>query len=163
MKIGIDCGANVGGITENILKECDEVYAFEPNPHAFKALQDKFKNNLNVTCFNKAVLDRNDTVKLYFHENSDQNEVHWSTGSSLLEFKGNVSKDKFSEVEAVDLCEFIDSLNSKIEILKIDVEGVEYEIINKLIDTGLIYNIAKVFVELHAKKDSRTKRKRRKP
>ena len=38
-KIGIDCGANIGSITEKLLEECDEVHAFEPNPHAFKELK----------------------------------------------------------------------------------------------------------------------------
>ena len=33
-----------------------------------------------------------------------------------------------------------------------DEDEDEYEIINKLIDTKLIYNIKNVFVELHAKK-----------
>ena len=111
-KIGIDCGANVGNITDRLLKECDEVHAFEPNPHAFKILNQKFLFNPRVTCYNKAVLDRNDIVKLYFHENSDKNEVLWSTGSSLLNFKGNVLKDKHIEVDAIDLCKFIEDLNS---------------------------------------------------
>ena len=70
----------------------------------------------------------------------------------MLEFKGNILREKFVEVEAIDLCSFIKKLDCEVEILKIDVEGVEYEIINKLIDTKLIYNIKNVFVELHAKK-----------
>jgi len=151
-KIGIDCGANVGNVTEKLLKDCDEVYAFEPNPYAFEKLKQRFLFNPNVTCYNKAVSEKNHNVKLYFHKNSDKNEVRWSTGSSLLEFKGNILKDKYTEVEAVDLCEFINELDSEVEVLKIDVEGVEYEILHKLIDTGLIYKIKTVHVELHAKK-----------
>ena len=145
-KIGIDCGANVGNITEKLLKECDEIHAFEPNPYAFERLNNRFLFDPNVTCYNKAVLERAGNVKLYFHENSYKNEVHWSTGSSLLDFKGNVLKDKYEEVEAIE------NLQSEIEVLKIDVEGVEYGILHKLIDTGLIYKIKKVHVELHAKR-----------
>lgn len=151
-KIGIDCGANVGLVTQDLLKHCDHVYCFEPNPFAFKVLESRFSGLKNVTCFNKAVLDREDKVKLFFHKESDKDEIKWSTGSTLLEFKTNTSREKFTEVEAIDLCSFIKKLDCKIEILKIDIEGVEYEIINKLIDTKLIYNIKNVFVELHAKK-----------
>ena len=151
-KIGIDCGANVGLVAQELLKQCDHVYCFEPNPFAFKLLEARFKGLKNVTCFNKAVLEREDKVKLFFHKDSDKDEVKWSTGSTLLEFKGNILREKFVEVEAIDLCSFIKKLDCQIEILKIDVEGVEYEIINKLIDTKLIYNIKNVFVELHAKK-----------
>ena len=158
-KIGIDCGANVGLVTQDLLNHCDHVYCFEPNPFAFKVLESRLSGLKNVTCFNKAVLDRQDKVKLFFHENSHKNEVEWSTGSSLLDFKGNVLKEKFIEVEAVDLCQFIKKLDSPIEILKIDVEGVEYGIVNKLIDTQLIYDIKNVFVEVHAKKIPELKEK----
>ena len=151
-KIGIDCGANVGNITEKLLEECDEIHAFEPNPYAFERLNQRFLFDPKVTCYNKAVLERNGNVKLYFHENSDKNEVHWSTGSSLLDFKGNILKNKYEVVEAIDLCDFIENLQSEIEVLKIDVEGVEYDILHKLIDSGLIYKIKKVHVELHAKR-----------
>ncbi len=152
MKIGIDCGANIGLVTQDLLKKCDHVYCFEPNPFAFKLLEARFRGLKNVTCFNKAVLEKGGKVKLFFHKDSDKDEVKWSTGSTLLEFKGNILREKFVEVEAIDLYSFIKKLNCEIEILKIDVEGVEYEIINKLIDTKLIYNIKNVFVELHAKK-----------
>jgi FkbM family methyltransferase len=151
-KIGIDCGANIGSITEKLLEECDEVHAFEPNPHAFKELKKRFLFNPRVICYENAVLEKKDNVRLYFHKNSHKNEVLWSTGSSLLNFKGNVLKDKYIEVEAIDLCKFIEDLGSSIEVLKIDIEGSEYEILHKLIDTGLIYKIKQVHVELHAKK-----------
>ena len=150
--IGIDCGANVGEITEKLLRQCDEVYAFEPNPYAFKALKERYIYNPRVHCLNKAVLNRDDKVKLFFHENSDLDEVKWSVGSSLLDFKGNVNKEKHTTVEAINLSEFIKKLKNPIKILKLDVEGVECEIINDLIDHDLIHNIEQVFVELHGKK-----------
>ena len=150
--IGIDCGANVGLVTASMLKSCDRIYAFEPNPYAFRELQSRFEDLPNVICYNKAVLDREDSVKLFFHENSDEDEVLWSTGSSLLNIKDNVCKNKFTKVQAVDLCSFIEDLNCNIKILKMDVEGVEYQIIHKLIDTNLIHKIEKLHVELHAKK-----------
>ena len=92
--IGIDCGANVGNVTQQLLVSCDEVYCFEPNPYAFKVLETRFASNKQVTCYNSPVLDREEVVNLYFHENSGEDEVHWSTGSSLLDFKGNVLKTK---------------------------------------------------------------------
>ena len=157
--INIDCGANVGNITEKLLNSSDIVHAFEPNPFAFKKLKDRFLYNPKVICHNNAVLDKNDKVKLFFHEHSDQDEVHWSTGSSLLDFKGNVRKDKFTEVEAIDICQFILELEGNINILKIDVEGVEYEILNKIIDMDLHRKINSIKVEVHAKKIPELKEK----
>jgi hypothetical protein len=88
-------------------------------------------------------------MKLYLHENSDEDEVLWSTGSSLLDFKGNVLREKNVEVEIIDLCEFIESLNHRIRILKIDIEGVECRVLAKMIGTGVIERVDHVFVETH--------------
>jgi FkbM family methyltransferase len=145
----IDCGANVGKVTRRLAKGGATVYAFEPNSHAFDILEEAFHDEAHVQCIRKAVSDENGTMRLYLHENSDEDEVHWSTGSSLLGFKGNVLKDKFEEVEVVDLCEFIVSLGRRIKILKIDIEGAECSVLKKLIDTGIINNIDYVFVETH--------------
>jgi FkbM family methyltransferase len=147
--IAIDCGANIGNITALLCRTGATVYAFEPNPFAFKELQKRFLDNPKVHCIQKGVLDENGRMHLYLHEFSDQDEVKWSTGSSLLDFKGNVNKDKFVDVEIIDLTEFIGSLNQKVKILKMDVEGVECKILKKLIDTGLIYSIEHMFVETH--------------
>ena len=147
--IAIDCGANVGIITQHFCKSGATVYCFEPNPYAFTVLQDRFSNIQNVHCIPKGVNDKDMLMKLYLHENSDTDEVYWSTGSSLLDFKGNVLSDKYVEVEIIDLCEFIKSLNHRVRILKMDVEGVECAILRKMISSGIIDNIDYVFVETH--------------
>ena len=71
----IDCGANVGNITQKFLTECDVVHAFEPNPYAFKKLKERFLFNPNVFCYENAVLSKEDIVKLYLHENSEASRV----------------------------------------------------------------------------------------
>ncbi len=147
--ICIDCGANVGYITEQMAKNSSTVYSFEPNPFAFKELKKKANSNPNVHVYNKGVWDRNATLKLYMHENSNQDEVIWSTGSSLLEYKGNVLKDKYIEVDIIDLVEFINNLKKKIKILKIDIEGAECELLEKLIITQTYKRIEHIFVETH--------------
>ena len=150
--IVIECGANVGNITNHLSKMGAIVYAFEPNPFAFKILQKRFSGKENIMCYQKAVLDRNDTLKLFMHEWSNQNEVKWSTGSSLLDFKGNVQKDNFIEIDTIDLVKFIQDLKSNIKLLKLDVEGVECPIVKKIINTGLYKKIEYIFVETHEKK-----------
>lgn len=150
--IAIDCGANIGEITKQLAKSKATVYAFEPNPYAFEVLNNRFTNMQNVHCIQKGISNKNCTKKLYLHENSDKDEVYWSTGSSLLAFKGNVLTQKYVEVEIVDLIEFIDKLNSRVRILKMDVEGVECRILEKLINTGVIEKIDYAFVETHDRK-----------
>jgi len=145
----IDCGANVGDVSADWAKTGATIYAFEPNPHAFKILEDRFACFKNVHCFQQAVLDRNEKVKLYFHANSDEDELHWSQGTSLLGFKSNVRKDKFEEVDAIDLAEFIQRLDTGIKILKLDVEGVESCILRKIIESNLHRRIEYIFAETH--------------
>ena len=147
--IAIDCGANVGNVSNYLCKSGATVYAFEPNPHAFKVLAKRLSKYPNAHCYRQAVLDRKTTTKLYFHNNSDTNELLWSTGSSLLHEKANVRKDKFVEVEAIDLSEFIVNLQANVKLLKLDVEGVEHSILTKLINHGLHKRIEHIFVETH--------------
>ena len=147
--IVIDCGANVGRFTEYLCKTGATVYSFEPNPYAFKVLQDRFAAYSNVHCIQKGVSDIEAKAKLYLHENSGEDEIIWSTGSSLLSFKENVLSDKYVTVELIDLCEFIQSLNQQIRILKLDVEGVECPILRKIISTGINKKIDYTFVETH--------------
>ena len=150
--IAIDCGANVGTVTEQLAKKGATVHAFEPNPHAFAELERRFASAEHVHCYQHAVSDVPGNLRLFLHERSDEDEVHWSTGSSLLSQKPNVRPDKFVEVEVIDLCDFIRSLPDPVKVLKMDVEGSEVAILEKLIDTGLVHGIAHVFVETHEAK-----------
>ncbi len=145
----IDCGANVGHITERMASSGAIVYAFEPNPWAFEVLRQKFLRNSRVHCINKGVLDREGKLKLFLHQNAQENQVKWSKGSSLLNFKENIDKNSFLEIDVIDLSEFIINLRREIKLLKMDVEGVECRILNKLIETRAIYKIEHVLVELH--------------
>ena len=147
--IAIDCGANVGNVSNYLCKSGATVYAFEPNPHAFKVLAKRLSKYPNAHCYRQAVLDHKTTTKLYFHNNSDTNELLWSTGSSLLHEKANVRQDKFIEVETIDLSEFIVNLQANVKLLKLDVEGVEHSILTKLINHGLHKKIEHIFVETH--------------
>src|SRR5262245_60438695 len=89
--IAIDCGANVGKITQFLAQQQATIYAFEPNPYAFRVLQEKFADAPHVHCLQKGVLDCNGVFPLYLHENADRDQIYWSTGSSLLACKSNVA------------------------------------------------------------------------
>ena len=105
--IAIDCGANIGLVSEKLLEKGAIVYAFEPNPHAFKILQEKFKDNKNFHGINAGVSDSKDELKLFLHVDSEEDPVKWSTGSSFLEEKGNVDSDKYVNIPVIKLSDFI--------------------------------------------------------
>ncbi len=147
--IAIDCGANPGDITEKLSKKGATVYAFEPNPYAYKLLKNKFKNKPNVVCINKAVWDRNTTSKLYFTKGDTKRQIHLSTSASLVSAKVNIDRRKYVEVKVVDLINFIQKIKGRIKVVKIDVEGAEYEILNKIIKSGIYRKIDYILVETH--------------
>jgi len=147
--IAIDCGANVGDITQKMVDKGAIVHAFEPNPHAFEILKTKFGNNKQVILHNMGVWDKNTSMKLYLHNKSDEDPVGWSVGASIISEKENVNKNNFIEIKIIDLTEFISSLKREIKILKIDIEGAECELLDKIIDLGIYKQIGILLVETH--------------
>jgi len=151
-QIALDCGANVGAITRLFARWGADVHAFEPNPYAFRALTEATKEFSHVLRIPAAVDAAAGKAKLYFHQNSAENEVLWSNGSSLLAEKGNVSKERFTEVEVIDLADYILKLDRRVSLLKLDVEGAECRILRRLIDSGAIDRVDLMYVEMHDQK-----------
>ncbi|MCH8493866.1 MAG: FkbM family methyltransferase [Idiomarina sp.] len=145
----IDCGANVGIYTEIMARSGAQVYAFEPNPIAFVALQNRVQHFTNVTLIPAASTLKPGKFKLYNHRHAKRDPLLFSVSSSLLEQKTNVNKDDFYEVEGVVLSTFIRELKQPVALLKMDIEGAEIDVLNDLIDHGLHHSIGAGFVEVH--------------
>ncbi len=148
-EVAIDCGANIGKITRAMASSGALVYAFEPDPNAFRILVENTKGLSNVICHNKAVSTENGIAKIYFNDQYCENPEKWSTGSTLLPDKPHVDKSNFAVCETLDLAEFIKNLNKPIGVLKMDIEGAEVNVLNKLIDLGLTQRIRRILVETH--------------
>lgn len=147
--LAIDCGANVGNVTAALVSRGAFVHAFEPNPDAFAVLAERFRDSESVALHRQAVLDRAGRTRLYLHVDAAHDPVAASVGSSVLPFKGNVDEERYVEVDAIDLAEFVLALPRPVKLVKLDVEGVECPIVNRLIDTGAIERTEIVVVELH--------------
>jgi FkbM family methyltransferase len=147
--LAVDCGANVGTVTSELARTGAYVHAFEPNPDAYAVLEERFEHVDNVELHRDAVLDHVGSVRLYLHVDAVGDPVGSSLGSSLLVFKGHVDPNRFVEVQAIDLAEFVLGLERPVAVLKLDVEGVECPIVHRLIDTNAVERVGTVFVELH--------------
>jgi FkbM family methyltransferase len=141
----LDIGANVGFYSGLMGKTKGKVYSYEPNPYAYKRLEKMTSKYKNVTTFNKAVSCNNTEMKLFLHENHEDNPIKWSTGSSLDQHKANVSND-YVKVDVVDIR---DLLEDTYKIIKIDVEGHEIEILNRIFELKLTNRFEHMFVEMH--------------
>lgn len=147
--VAVDCGANVGHYTAIMARGGATVYAFEPNPHAFAALAERFRGAGNVHCREQAVHVEDTRLPLYLHENAAADPLHWSTGSSLIRGKPNVDASRFVEVEAIDFAAFIERLGRPVALVKMDIEGAEAAVLARLIERGTVSKIRHLLVETH--------------
>jgi len=148
----IDCGANTGDITNRFASTGATVIAFEPDPLAYKILSERFKNHKKVTCINKGVWDKDAQVTLYKHIDQGNEEIPFTVGSSIVKEKNNVGLTNGINIEVIDLIFFIKSLNRKINIIKMDVEGAEIEILAKIIYEEHHHLFDYLLVETHETK-----------
>ena len=63
--------------------------------------------------------------------------------------KPNVNAARFADVEAIDFAEFVETLNSSIVLVKMDIEGAEGKVLARLIDSGIVKKIRHLLVEAH--------------
>lgn len=52
-------------------------------------------------------------------------------------------------MDTIDLARFVLELDRPVKVMKIDVEGVECQLVHHLLDTGAIDRVGTVLVELH--------------
>jgi len=145
----IDAGANFGSVTLRLVAQGATVLAFEPNPVAFRHLERAFGQHPQVQCIPKGVADQNTQADLYLHKRYEENALFYSEASSLMADKRNVSEDQKVPVELVDIADIIRPQAQRIRLLKLDIEGGEYAVLHRLMDTGLIHEIDQVFCETH--------------
>jgi len=150
----IDIGANCGVATIILAKQNPNstIYSFEPDPNVFKYLEKNVSLNglQNVKLYNKAVAkEETKNITLFLHpEYSGGN----TTCSSIEGSKTFFNKDLVRcEVECISLDEIIQNNNiEKIQLLKIDCEGAEYEILygSKYFKQSIVENMVGEFHNL---------------
>jgi FkbM family methyltransferase len=148
-KYFIDCGAHCGEsilMSRNKFGEYITTISFEPIPYFATELQKIYKDDPNTQIMNAAVWINDDIKKFYI-------STEITDGSSLLGEKIHDVKDEnvYINIPCVDLSTWIkDTFTEKdYVILKLDIEGAEYEVLNKMIDDGSIKLIKELWGEWH--------------
>jgi FkbM family methyltransferase len=117
----VDIGAHVGLFTARICARASRVVAFEPTQRNFKLLQTYCRSpRQNLEVHRLAITSDGRVVKIRIHP--------YNTGQHSL-FEHSVTAAEVEEVASIastDLLRFLGA--SCVDLLKIDVEGAEYEI-----------------------------------
>jgi FkbM family methyltransferase len=142
-----DLGANVGLVTKKLLQAGCFVYAFEPDPEAFKELERINSPRLSVR--NVAVWTNKGKTKLYRHRDWCLSKSH--TSSSLISNKKNVNDENSIIVNTIDISDLVLGLKGT-KLMKMDVEGAEYTILNYWSRDRLINQFSTIYCEFHGRK-----------
>lgn len=147
-KYFIDCGAHVGESVRLFRTQYPgagehTTISFEPNPKAAKIFASE--EFADVEFHNKAVWLYDGSVKLFDHVSP------YDYGLSLHPEMDHVKKT-FKEVPCTDLSRMILQRFTKADeiVLKLDIEGSEYELLDKMFKDGSFDYVSKLYIEWHA-------------
>lgn len=158
----IDGGAHLGEAFEHFSKIFSPINTdyvlYEPNIDCYQKLVDKYKSMGHITIINKAIYVHNNTQSLYVDPNKFTTNVHendgFSVGCSLLREhndKHYASQPQYT-VQCQDIIDIINDARTKYNniILKLDVEGSEYDILEKCIEHDVLKHVSYLVVEFHS-------------
>lgn len=138
----VDIGANIGYyalIEARSVGPHGKVYAIEPVPHNMQLLEDsvRLNNYSNVETFQLAVGQQNGTLPLYISDHPN-----WSSFYPSRNVVGRVN------VAVVTLDSFLKD-KRRPSLIRMDVEGYEYEILKGMNDILESTTPLRLFVEFH--------------
>jgi FkbM family methyltransferase len=139
----LDIGANKGFFTLNALqKRASKVYSVEPVNHSYEQIKKLLNDFPNVEAINKAIGETNGTISMFV--DSDDSATNCVT--TYGEMFGRESNKV--DVESVNINTLIEQIDSKINYMKVDCEGSEFELFKTITEQNL-KNIDKLVIETH--------------
>ncbi len=132
-----DLGGNQGDWTASIASNyCCNIYVFEPVFEFYQHLQKRFSHNNKIKIFHFGLAER--TTQLPISVNNDASTIFREVGPSKQTITLKRAFDFFKEhgIEQIDL-------------MKINIEGGEYDLLEHLIDTNFIAHISNIQIQFH--------------
>jgi len=145
-KVLVDLGSTIGVFTAYALEQNPNLKSIcvEMNPKFHKICVDTFKDNPNITPINAAIYKVSGaTINL-----KSISEDLYDLGNTIVD---NLFSDQIHtlSVDTISLEDIIRIHNiERISLLKVDIEGYEYELFENLTD-DILDRIDKIFIEFH--------------
>jgi FkbM family methyltransferase len=134
----LDVGAFVGEWSEQVSRRYGStIYAFEPNPLVWHALSGRLADHPNVVRFEYGLGRADHTATL----------AQAGPGSSIYTVDPELDT---TEVQIRDVLGVLEELGiAEIDLLKVNIEGGEYDLFERLIETDWLPRIRLVSVQFH--------------
>lgn len=134
--IVLDLGGYRGDWTAEIVRRYDaHVMIFEPLTGFYNHLSNRFNSNSKVRCFQFGLGTHNHSEVMH----------HSNDASSIFAVEGDPE-----QVRILEVTQFLKQHNiEQIDVLKINIEGGEYDLIDHMILNGAINKVRKLQVQFH--------------
>ena len=131
-----DVGGYEGQWASDIFaKYCCTIHVFEPVLEFADNIEKRFVQNPKIIIHRVGLADREQTVEIHFDDN--QSSIY-TNGADRREAK-LISAKQVIDTEGIE----------RIDLMKINIEGGEYDLLDHLIDTGLVKQIVNIQVQFH--------------
>jgi len=120
--VAIDVGANIGNHSVYFSKFFSKVISIEPNPFSFELLKlnAQLAIQKNIECLNIGASDTKGNLIYSYADSANSGSVFLSPSNNSENNKNIVKVDSLDNI----------FINEKISLIKIDVEGMELQVIN---------------------------------
>lgn len=128
----LDVGTNIGEYSLRNLPECPNIkhaFLYEPNPFLAMAIRKTIEANElqnRVTFFNNGVGKKNETISLHLNLLTTGHSSAYK--SAFYERQGSLAKAVPMEIVTLEQTLPLDTLSNQHILLKIDVEGMDWEV-----------------------------------
>ncbi len=137
----VDVGAFNGSWAQHMVERYDPlIYAFEPNPQSFEALQRKALNNPKLQPMPYGLGDEDITVDFTLN----------GLGSSMCDDRrSNLDVPRIKvDIAAIDRV-WKDLKLGQVDLMKINIEGAEFPLLDKMIRTDLLNKVNCFMIQFH--------------
>ncbi|WP_367849024.1 FkbM family methyltransferase [Rhodoferax sp. WC2427] len=113
------------------------IYIFEPVSDFYQICEARFSGNTKIKCFNYGL--SNTDSEIFISRDDDASSTARQTSGHLKE-----------KIALKDMATTMENLHvHEIDLLKINIEGGEYDVLPRLIETGFIKNIRFLQIQFH--------------
>lgn len=143
-----DVGAFIGNfaLVSNVLYEGSKIFSFEPVSETYSLLDANTEGYSNIETHNIALGDFDGKKTIYFTSNSMDRSSFEKNSFSKGEITGS------QEINVSKMSSFvIKNKIPRIDLLKVDVEGVEYQVLKGSLE--ILDRVNNIIVEIHTGKE----------